>query len=50
MENEGYNIIVSTRTHRVLKVKNGGEAMELSSRKQAVLSAIVKAYIETMST
>lgn len=47
MENEGYNIIVSTRKHRVLKVKNGGEAMELSSRKQAVLSAIVKAYIET---
>lgn len=47
MENEGYNIIVSTRSHRVLNAKNGGEAMELSSRKQAVLSAIVKAYIET---
>ena len=31
----------------MLNAKNGGEAMELSSRKQAVLSAIVKAYIET---
>ncbi len=47
MEKSGYNIIVSTRERRVLNAKNGGEAMELSSRKQAVLSAIVKAYIET---
>lgn len=47
MENVGYNIVVSTRTCRVPKQKSGGEAVELSSRKQAVLSAIVKAYIET---
>ena len=47
MEKRGYNVIVSTRTIRVLNARNGGEAMELSSRKQAVLSAIVKAYIET---
>lgn len=54
MKKIGYNIIVSTRSDGVLKFrmlfkKPFGEvtAMELSARQRAVLSAIIRSYIET---